>query len=85
MKTGPTVAVVIEDDGPGVPVSERVRIFDRFVRLDESRERGTGGAGIGLALVKAIAERHGGTVTVQESNELGGAEFKLSIPSASDS
>ena len=72
--------VVVEDDGPGIPHSDRERIFDRFVRLTESRGRIDGGTGIGLSLVKASALRHGGTVRVDDSEALGGARFTLELP-----
>jgi two-component system sensor histidine kinase RstB len=53
------------------------------VRLDSSRQRRTGGAGIGLSMVRVIMERHGGVVAVQEAPELGGARFVLDLPRAS--
>ena len=74
------VAVVVEDDGPGIGHADRERVFDRFVRLDESRGRIDGGTGIGLSLVKAIAQRHGGMVRVDDSESLGGARFTLELP-----
>lgn len=70
------VEVVVDDDGPGVPAPDRERIFERFVRLDESRDRQQGGSGLGLALVASIAEAHGGSVTCTQS-PLGGARFTL--------
>jgi signal transduction histidine kinase len=76
-----TVDVLVDDDGPGVPVVDRDRIFDRFVRLDAARTRADGGTGLGLAIVKATAQSHGGTVSVEDSS-LGGARFRLSIPAA---
>ncbi len=76
---GKEAVVGVSDDGPGVPEDERSRIFDRFVRLDESRARDTGGAGLGLAVVKAIAAEHGGTVSVSAS-DLGGAAFEVVLP-----
>src|SRR5207244_2991206 len=60
--TNGTVELVVEDDGPGIPEADRERVFDRFTRLDEGRTRDAGGAGIGLAMVRAIVERHGGDV-----------------------
>ena len=71
--------IVIDDDGPGIAAEDRERIFDRFVRLDGSRSRATGGSGIGLALVEAITTRHGGTITVTDAPELGGARFVLDL------
>jgi signal transduction histidine kinase len=78
---GPRVELTVDDDGPGVPPADRERIFDRFVRLDASRERDRGGIGLGLAMVHSIVSRHGGTVRVADSG-LGGASFVVSLPSA---
>ncbi|MEU6380368.1 HAMP domain-containing sensor histidine kinase [Streptomyces sp. NPDC046909] len=75
------VRLVVADDGPGVPAADRKRIFDRFVRLDESRARGAGGAGLGLAIVAEVAAAHGGTVTVDGDPALGGARFVVTLPS----
>jgi signal transduction histidine kinase len=74
-----TVDLVVEDDGPGIPEADRERVFDRFTRLDEGRARDTGGAGIGLAMVRAIVERHGGRVRIEASIH-GGARFVVSLP-----
>lgn len=78
--------LMVDDDGPGIPVADRERIFEPFIRLDESRDRGTGGAGLGLAIVKRVAVSHKGTIEVQHS-PLGGARFVLrwmSAPGAAD-
>ncbi len=79
---GREVAVLVDDDGPGIPASDRERIFDRFSRLDRSRTSTAGGSGLGLAIVKAVAESHGGTASCGES-PLGGARFRIVIPAAS--
>jgi signal transduction histidine kinase len=76
---GPDAVVTVDDDGPGVPAGERERVFERFTRLDEGRARGAGGAGLGLALVRAVALAHGGTARVLDS-PLGGARFELRLP-----
>ncbi|MEU8661929.1 sensor histidine kinase [Actinoplanes philippinensis] len=73
------VELVVEDDGAGVPESERERVFERFVRLDEARDRDAGGSGLGLAIVKEIVAAHGGTVEVTAS-ALGGARFVVRLP-----
>lgn len=80
--TGMEISVGISDSGPGIPVEERERIFDRFYRLDDSRTRETGGTGLGLAIAKEAVLLHGGRIEVGES-ELGGSEFKLTIPKRS--
>ncbi|HME03627.1 MAG TPA: ATP-binding protein [Solirubrobacteraceae bacterium] len=58
------VLFVVEDDGPGIPVEERERVFDRFHRTDAARDRASGGSGLGLAIVRAIADAHEGRVAV---------------------
>lgn len=76
--TGDAV-VRVEDDGPGIPVQDRARVFDRFTRLDESRSSDTGGAGLGLAITRDVLSRHGGTITIDDA-PLGGARFELRLP-----
>lgn len=72
------VRIIVEDDGAGVPIADRERVFEPFARLDESRQRDSGGAGLGLAIVRGIAESHGGSVRVDES-PLGGAKFVFEV------
>ncbi|GII60628.1 two-component sensor histidine kinase [Sphaerisporangium krabiense] len=71
--------LIVCDDGDGVAVADRERIFDRFTRLDASRCRDKGGTGLGLAIVRDIAHAHGGTIEVGDAPE-GGACFVLRIP-----
>lgn len=71
--------LVVEDDGAGVPLGERTRVFERFVRLDESRAREAGGSGLGLAIVAEIVRAHGGSVSISESS-MGGAQFTVTVP-----
>jgi signal transduction histidine kinase len=73
------ILLVVEDDGPGIPPQERERIFNRFARLEESRSRTGGGAGLGLAVVQGIVERHGGHINVGRAG-IGGARFEISLP-----
>ncbi|MFD7720794.1 sensor histidine kinase [Streptomyces sp. NPDC059814] len=73
------VAVVVTDDGAGVPEAERERIFERFVRLDDARARDDGGAGLGLAIARDVAGRHGGRLTAAGAGERG-ARFELWLP-----
>ena len=68
--------LIVDDDGPGIPAEDRDRVFEPFTRLDESRDRGTGGAGLGLAIVQRVAASHRGTIQVFDS-PLGGARFVL--------
>ncbi len=72
------VRFFVEDDGPGIPVEQRERVFDRFHRTDTARDRVAGGTGLGLAIVRAIAEAHGGQVTAAQSPE-GGAKIVLEL------
>lgn len=74
------VLLSVEDDGLGVPVEERDRVFERFVRLDPSRSGKTGGRGLGLAIVKPLVERHRGTIRIVQGT-LGGARFEVWFPS----
>ena len=67
----------VEDDGPGIPVAEREHLFEPFTRVDKSRDRESGGFGMGLAIVKQIARWHGGSVAITES-VLGGTRVSLS-------
>ncbi len=71
--------IVVEDDGPGIPDGDRTRVFEPFVRLEASRSSETGGSGLGLTLVKAIAEGHGGTIALENRSE-GGLRARLILP-----
>src|SRR5205807_2416757 len=59
--------VRVDDDGPGIPVADRDRVFDRFVRLDASRDRTSSSTGLGLAIAREIAHAHGGTIAITDS------------------
>lgn len=61
------LVVEIIDDGPGIPASERIRVFDRFVRLDPSRGRAGGSSGLGLPIAAEIAAAHGATIVLDEA------------------
>jgi signal transduction histidine kinase len=61
------VVVTVTDDGPGIPAADRDRVFDRFTRLDDARTRDSGGAGLGLAIVRELVRLHGGTVTLGDA------------------
>ncbi|MCF2131305.1 HAMP domain-containing histidine kinase [Strepomyces sp. STD 3.1] len=80
-RDGDLAVVGVADDGEGVPVADRERIFERFVRLDAARSRDDGGAGLGLAIARDVAVRHGGTLTVHDA-PAGGALFELRLPAA---
>ena len=72
--------VDIEDDGPGVPEEAWERIFNPFLRLDDSRTRASGGHGLGLSIVRRIIYWHGGRAQIGRSERLGGAQFSLIWP-----
>jgi signal transduction histidine kinase len=76
---GDRVRFAVLDDGPGIPPEERDRIFERFHRLDAARSRNSGGAGLGLAIVRAIAEAHGGQVRALERDGAPGARVELTL------
>ncbi|MFJ9425732.1 sensor histidine kinase [Streptomyces sp. NPDC101249] len=78
-REGGRAVLAVADDGDGVPEADRERIFERFVRRDDARSRDDGGAGLGLAIARDIAVRHGGTLTVRRS-PAGGALFELRLP-----
>ena len=71
--------IVVEDEGPGIPEDERIRVFEPFVRLESSRNTATGGTGLGLTLAKAIAEGHGGVI-VLENRHGGGLRARMHLP-----
>jgi heavy metal sensor kinase len=71
--------VEVKDEGPGIPAEDRERIFERFYRIDSSRSRGMGGTGLGLSLVKSIAEAHAGRVEL-ETEKGAGSVFRLVLP-----
>ena len=74
----------IIDDGPGIDPEERERIFERFHRTDQARSRAGGGAGLGLAIVQAIADAHGGEIRAVPA-VTGGARLELELPEAASS
>jgi signal transduction histidine kinase len=75
------VSLEVADSGPGIPEEMRERVFERFVRgQNTSDTAGSNGTGLGLAMVRAIAASHGGTVTAQSSERLGGARLVVVLP-----
>ncbi|MEV4598803.1 HAMP domain-containing sensor histidine kinase [Amycolatopsis sp. NPDC049253] len=77
-----TAVVEVSDDGPGVAPEDRERVFERFVRLDASRQRGHGGTGLGLPIVAGIAARHGGHASYVDVTDPSypGAHFRIELP-----
>jgi signal transduction histidine kinase len=75
-----SVRFTVLDDGPGIPSGERERVFERFHRVDAARSRAAGGAGLSLAIVRAVAEAHGGYVEAADRNGTPGARVELVLP-----
>ncbi|RTR27678.1 ATP-binding protein [Shewanella atlantica] len=71
--------IAIENDGPDIPIKDRETIFDPFVRLDKSRDRQSGGHGLGLAITKQIIKQHKGRIYISDS-KMGGACFNIKLP-----
>lgn len=77
---GGSTILEVRDHGEGIPQALREKVFERFYRADNSRNRETGGSGIGLSIVKTIVERHGGSIVALETAG-GGATFRVTLPS----
>lgn len=80
---GTHAMVVVQDDGPGIPVADRERVLERFVRLDDHRARRDGGTGLGLAIAAEVAGAHGGRIEISEA-PIGGAQVSLLLPLEED-
>jgi signal transduction histidine kinase len=72
--------ILVTDDGPGIPVADRERVFDRFTRLDDARDRDAGGTGLGLAITRELVRRAGGTVGFGTDPDASCAEIRLPTP-----
>jgi signal transduction histidine kinase len=81
--SGDDVVFAVEDDGRGISTQDRERIFERFVRLDEARDRDSGGSGLGLSIVRELAVAHGASLVVTDAS-IGGARFEVRFPSLTD-
>jgi signal transduction histidine kinase len=77
------VVIAVEDKGPGVPRSEREKIWDPYVRLSRAAESAAGGSGIGLSIVRELVRLHGGRTWVEDAQS-GGARFVVEFPKVSD-
>ncbi|NYZ14338.1 histidine kinase [Azospirillum sp. RWY-5-1] len=76
---GGCAVLTVDDEGPGIPADKRTFLLEPFVRLEESRARRTGGAGLGLAIVRSLVEAHGGTVDIGDAPG-GGARVVVRLP-----
>ena len=73
------IEIIIDDEGPGIPAQELTRVFDPFYRIEGSRSRDTGGAGLGLAIALSIVQAHGGTL-ILSNRSTGGLRAQISLP-----
>jgi signal transduction histidine kinase len=79
LKEGGSLVIRVDDDGSGIPPAERERVFDRFHRSQPSRDRASGGSGLGLGIARSIVLAHGGRIWVEDS-PLGGARVCFALP-----
>ena len=79
----PAVVLDVEDDGPGMTAEQAQRVFERFYRADQARNRASGGTGLGLAIVAGLVAAHGGTVSVRTAPGHG-ADFQVKLPLSPD-
>ncbi|GAB3238773.1 sensor histidine kinase [Kineosporia babensis] len=78
-ESGTTALIMVDDDGTGIAPADRDRVFERFVRLDDSRDRASGGAGLGLPIVREVVRGHNGEIALGVS-PYGGARFQVQLP-----
>lgn len=76
------VVITIDDDGPGIPANHLTRVFDPFYRVEDSRNRETGGTGLGLSVVRSVVTAHGGEITLVNRDD-GGLRIVVRLPIAS--
>jgi len=76
---GQWLRIEVDDNGPGIPASERVNVFKPFYRIDHARTQEEGNSGLGLAIARDIARSHGGDITLGESS-MGGLRAIISVP-----
>ena len=79
MRHANDIEITIDDEGPGIPEQELSRVFEPFYRLEQSRNRDTGGIGLGLAIAQSIVQSHGGELTLSNRPE-GGLRATIRLP-----
>jgi len=79
MIVGKDFLLTVDDDGAGIPPEHRQAMLEPFSRLETSRSRGTGGAGLGLAIARGLTEAHGGALSIQQAPS-GGARISVRLP-----
>ncbi len=84
-ESGGVVTLTVADDGPGIAVEDRERVFERFTRLDDARSHQRGGAGLGLPIVRSVAEAHGGTARAEDGGNGNAIAFTVALPAAAPS
>lgn len=77
---GHGIEIAVEDDGPGIPPEDRARAIEPFTRLDAARSAGSGGVGLGLAIVAEVMRAHGGTLRLEDGRHLGGLRAVMHLP-----
>jgi signal transduction histidine kinase len=77
---GGGVVLTVVDDGPGIPAQDRERVFERFARLDDARDRDAGGTGLGLAIVRELLRRSGGSIKLEDNPSTPGLTAKVHLP-----
>jgi two-component system, OmpR family, osmolarity sensor histidine kinase EnvZ len=78
-RVGGNIEVTVEDDGPGIPADRREDVFRPFFRLEDSRNRETGGVGLGLSIARDVIHGHGGSIALEDS-PLGGLRVRIRLP-----
>ena len=78
--TGGGAVLTVVDDGPGIPPDERERVFERFTRLDDARDRDAGGTGLGLPIVRELLRRCDGSITLQDNSSGPGLAAVVTLP-----
>ncbi len=81
---GDHIEITIDDNGPGIPEADLARVFDAFERLDDARNKDSGGTGLGLTIARTIARSHGGDVTLT-NRETGGLRARITLPATNPS